>query len=465
MIGEGAFGESTIAGATEESFTSYVEMAGAVGDTVAYGPVYYTDGSGNIISSPGVEVSALTVEVATRAALGSPDTTSLDDTFGRSFFDELNDCGSGQIAYANTDTLADAALVMDSLVTFSVWGVRAFSMLEESRHRVRAADGEEHDQTTVVIGRGHLCVTDESVLYPSRGTGVLPIEEDRTFNWSTPTPVYDDSGWGYAYQITTVAIAQVIWPKQPFVDGWPDPTTGVIWAPGATSTSSPDGFCYFRKDITVAADDFYLLYAACDNEGELWLDGQRVLTLGGFLSTFSYSVFLTAGDHTIAVRGYNWPQAVSNPAGLVFALYTQDTAGEPDTLLYHSDATWKIVAYPPGPPGMLVGKVLHVVFDESVARSELLDVTLMFTETADSAGAPWPETVDIATKVGTSVLVFLIELTVKYIDVWMKPGTFELYCWNQGTRPAPDGLVLYDPTDPTDPTSGNMYEQAHTELL
>lgn len=470
MIAEPTYGEATYGGGDLDSeASSWVEMSGAIGDAMPFGPSYYTDENGDIIVGPGIGAVPLSMEVVPRNDFENVDTTSFDETFARSFLDEHNDVGSGQLSYANTDTAARDALALDVLITFVVWGYRAWSMLLESQTRVAASQGEEHDQVTTVMGRGHLAITDESVLYPSRGTGILPIEEDRTFNWSTPTPVYDDSGWARAYQICTVATAQTIWPHQPFVEGWPSRTTGVIWAPGSTHLYAPAGFCYFRHTFTLSSAGWYLLYAACDNRGELWLDGQQVLNLGTFTQSFSYEVYMTAGDHTVAIRGLNYTgsDGVSGqgPAAVVFALYTQDENGEPDTRILESGSDWKIVAYPPSPPGMYVGEVLHTVFDEAWARSELEAVELMFSETTDSAGQPWPETVNIATKVGTSYLTFLLELTATYIDVWMKPASFELYAWNKDTRPAPSGLVLYAPTDPDDPSSGNILEQAHTRLV
>lgn len=469
MIGEAAFAEAAIAsGESESDEFTWIVMGGASGDTVVYGPAFYTNANGDIIDGYQSEVPALSVEIVARDDLANPIVDALDYTFGRQFLDEYNDVGSGQISYTNTDVDAKNAILPDRLITFSVWGVRAWTMLVESLNRISIDPSEEFGQITTVLGRGHMSVFDESVLYPSRGTGVLPIEEDRTFNWSTPSPVYDDSGWGYAVQICTVELAQIIWPKQPFVEGWPEPKyTGVIWARGSTYLNALTGYCYFRRDFTVPSSSWYLVYAACDNEGELWLDGQQVLTLGGFLSTFSYSVYITAGTHTIAVRGLNYADAFpghKNPAGLVVAIFSQDANGEPDTLIVKSDWTWKISPYPADPPGMEVGRVLHTVKNEATARAELTDVSLMFTETEDSAGQPWPITVDIATKVGTSFLVFLLELSATYIDIWMEPGTLNFYAWNTGTRPTPNNLTLYSPTDENDPLSGNMLEQAHTKL-
>jgi len=448
------------------------DCAGRRVDTVVYGPDFFSDTNGDVVTSPGEIASTLSVEVENLNSLGTVIST-LPYAFDRSFTDENNETGSGQLTLANDDTAGLAAADLDRMITFKVQGTKAWSMIVESKTRVTFRAGEEFDQITALTGRGHLSLFENAVLYPSRGVDVSPIEEDRTFNWSTPSPVYDDSSWGRAKAIMTVAQAQSggldSWTAGIgiFAEGWPDPSTRIIWAHSGTSMDAPEGFCYFRKDITVGADGFYVLLAAADNRGELYIDGQKVISLGGFYGAYTYNVYITAGQHTIAVvvENHVW-SGTRNPAGLIFALYTATATGEPGTLLAHSDSTWKIVAYPDHPPGMYVGKVLHVVQNEAIARGVWLfdQINLMFTETVDSAGAPWPETLDIASKVGTTYLVFLIEQAVTYIDMWMKPGTLDLYAWNKGTRQRNTGITLHGPTDEDDPYSGNIFEQGHTIL-
>lgn len=468
MIGSELFGEVLFGGSISDA--DAIDMEGAVGDTVVFGPDYLTDEDGSIISTPGEYPVPLSIEVVTTEDLDTIITT-LDDSFARSFNDESNETGAGTLSLANGDP--DNALVpLDSMITYSVYGRRAYSMLVESKHRITLDEGEEAEQITAFNGRGHVSIFERAVLYPSRGVGIQPIEEDRTFNWSTPSPVYNDAAWGKAKQICTVATAQSIWPHQPFADGWHDLTAGVIWSPGSTAMLAPGGNVYFRKDVNVPADGFYLLEAACDNEGELYLDGQKVIDLGGFTGTFSYSVFITQGQHTIAVVGQNYhsgPPRVQGgpgqgPAGLIMALYSTDSNGEPVSVIFHTDSTWKIVAYPETPPGMYVGEVLHYVYNEAIARGvkDFNNIELKFGKRLDSAGEYWPETLDIASKVGTHYLTFLVELASTYIDWWMKPGTLEFYAWNKGTRNRISGVSLHAPTDEDDPTTGNLFEQTHT---
>ena len=467
MIGELLPGEILPgAGGTIVADPSLIEMNGALGDTVVYGPDYLTDAEGTIITEPGEYPVPLSLEVVDTGALSTIITT-LGNSFARSFNDELNETGSGTFTLSN-DAPGIPLADLDKMVTFKVYGTRAYSMLIESKHKITIDEGEEFAQVTTHNGRGHVSVFERAVMYPSRGVGVQPIEEDRTFNWSTPSPVYDDSWWSRATQICTVGVAQSIWLTQPFAAGWHDLTAGVIWAPTGTTTNAPSGYCYFRKDVFIPTDGFYLLEAACDNEGELWLDGQRVIDLGGFTSTFDYDVYITAGWHTIAVRGYNAADdgpPGGNPGGLIMALFSLTSSGQPDTVIFHTDSTWKIVAYPDKPPGMRVGKVLHLVYDEALARGVLDfdNINLKFTTLADSSGQAWPETLDIATKVGTDYLTFLTELSSTYIDWWMKPGTLDLYVWKKNTRTRRSSkATLHGPTDVEDPLTSNIFEQTHT---
>jgi hypothetical protein len=448
-----------------------INMTGDIGDVLVFGPDYITDENGNIISGTEEEIYPLSIKIVDPSNLASVIST-LPLSFDRSFIEEVNETGSGQLALSNTDSANINEIDLDKIINYYVYNTLAFSVFVESKNKISNSDQEEYGQITTYSGRGHLSIFENAVLYPSRGTEVSPIEFDRTFNWSTPTPVYDDSGWGYAKQICTVAAAMFIWPVLPFAEGWHDVNAGVIWANGATTLLAPGGDVYFRKDFELAQSGFYYLEAACDNRGIIYLDGQKVIEMGSFQAQDDYSVFITAGEHTIAVIGTNYwggtPRVQGGPgqgpAGFALALYNTDSFGEPTNTLLRSDSTWKISAYPEDPPGMYVGEVIHTIVDEAVERDVYLfdEINLKFGPRLDSAGRQWPETLDIASKVGTSYLVFLIEQTSAYIDLWMKPGTLDLYAWKKGTRARTKNVILGGPLDVNDPLSGNVYNQTNT---
>jgi hypothetical protein len=105
---------------------------------------------------------------------------------------------------------------------------------------------------------------------------------------------------------------------------------------------------------------------------------------------------------------------------------------------------------------MTPGEVLRHVIEEAQARGGLPSVELAFTDETDSDGVPWPETTDIATKVGYDLWTFFKELCATYIDLWMEPASFRLWAWNKGGRQTARDPNFRSPTDPLDPMSGNL---------
>lgn len=552
LYGGGLYGgpSGSGTGTDVEVDDSWTVIAGAIIDTVAYGPSVLTDPDGLPIDSPGSYVAPLSLELVDRSAMGTVIST-LPDSFSRSFQDDANDTGSASFAVTNMD--ADIGEVtLERLVNYKVYGNKAMTMLIESMHKVTAAAGEEYDQITVCTGRGHLALWEEFVLYPGRGPDSVPIEEDRVFNWTSPT--YNDSGWKHAKHIAKYSTGSIYWTypdgKAPFE--FPDSGAYWIWDTSGTQYWARPGVCYFRHTFTVPAGVTAIaIYYSMDNRGKIYVDGIPFAEQEGgmnFQNTKYVTVDVTPGPHTIAVEVYNEPKrgaslepspaspvtytVVSgdtlwgiaqefygsglqwriiydanqaqieadatanglwdpydpghwifpgqvftipginqapggrpNPGGLIIAIYEQDD--EPTGFITHTNHVWKVAAYPAEPPGMTVGEVIRRVKAEASRRgNDLADLlTLKFTDTVDSAGKTWPVVADIASKVGTDYLTFLLELTTKYADLWMAPGTLDLYAWAKGTRSKVRDVTLHAPTDGDDAETGNMYELTHTVLV
>ncbi len=554
MYGEELYGSGTWGGSgssvIEGEDPTWTIIGGAITDTIAYGPSYFTDpDTGLPIAAPGVFVAPMALEMVAVPATGTVLAT-FADSFSRSFQDEANNTGTASFAVVNTDPEFDQ-LELGRMVTFKVYGNRAISMIIESMHKVSAAEGEEFDQITVVTGRGHMALWEDFVLYPSRGPESVPIEEDRVFNWTSPT--YVDTGWKYAKPITKQAAYSPGWTfmgvKAPVE--WPDPGAYWIWAPGTTSSWARPGVCYFRKTFTVPSGCTQIaIYYSIDNRGKIYVDGIPFAEQEGgidWLKTKFVVVDVTPGPHLLAIEALNevhpressqpdppspqthvvvpgdtlWSIALRyygsgakwrtifdrnaaqiqadataqglwdpydpghwifpgqvfiipgivrpasnyvNPGGVLVAIYVQDEV--PSDLIVHTNHAWRVVAYPDEPPGMSVGEVIrHVKREASRRGNDLVDnLTLKFTDKVDSAGRPWPIVADIASKVGTDYLTFLLELTAKYADIWMAPGTLDLYAWIKGERAKVRAVTLHAPTDPDDPLSGNLYELSHTVL-
>lgn len=314
-------------------------------------------------------------------------------------------------------------------------------------------------------GGGVIAFTDSATKvrsYPQH-TPVFPIEDDRSFTWTSFG--FDDSGWGPAHKICTVADAKIFW-VPPWAHDWPDDGIGcdVLWAPSGSISNAPEGDCYFRKLINVPASGKYLLYALADNSCEVYIDGAQAMsiapTFNSFTTVTSAAINLDEGIHLVAIHGNNsfdYGAPGNNPGGVAFVMYSTDVDGStPLSVISESGEDWLQVSYPAEPPGMTPGRVIRMVLEEAQARRALLGISLGFSDTADSAGTPWPVVGDIATKAGNDMLTFIRELSATYIDVHMRPGSLVLDAWVAGTRGASSGVAFHGVTDPTDPLSGNL---------
>lgn len=392
--------------------------------------------------------------------------------------DHLNEPGSGSLVLQNDDP--DLALVtFGDIVRFKVDDVTAFAILVEGMERVAIAPGEEVDEATTISGRGHLAVLEEAVVYPARGVDQLPIEEDRAFNWTGLS--YDDSAWGVATSIGAQSGSFAYWTGLPSAS-WPDHSAEWIWASKqdpsypALDEWSPAGTCYFRHEFVVPAGVFKVaVYLCADADSDLYFDGGLFLSnqasQGGSGDPTNISTAIldvTPGTHLIAAQCTNDidPEGdmVQNPGGILIAVYSANQSGGIVSLLAHSDASWLIVEYPAVAPGMTPGEVWRIVIEEAQARGCIPEVTLMFSDSADAEGVPWPEVTDIATKVGTDYLTFLREVTATYVDCWMAPTSFELWLWVKDGRGVATPVDFHTPTSPDDPNSGNLLSLDHKML-
>jgi hypothetical protein len=399
---------------------------------------------------------------------------AFDQAKGPQFQDQLNEPGAGSLVLANDDP--DLAQVQaGDMVVFETDGWAAFTLWVRQWDRVSVAQAEEAAHLTTLSGPGNLAVLEEALVFPSRGPGSWPIEEDRVFSW--PAPDFNDGTWVNARELARWSDA-TFWTvdsqpgSPPAPSNWPDPDARWIWARSATWRWAPDGTCYVRRNFTVPTGvRKAAVYVTCDWQGEIYLDGQHLGSNAWEVADtkfFREEIDISPGPHTIAISCANDvdPEGDEdhNPGGILCAIFAMGNAGLGD-LIVHSDASWKILEYPATPPGMTPGEAMLHTLNEAKARGTVNDVTPSFTEQVDSAGQPWPVVGDIATKVGTDLLTFYRELTQTYTDLAMSPAGSVLYAWRSGTRGRDTGVSLHPPTDPTDPYSGNLVNLTHKSAL
>lgn len=435
-----------------------IAVAGAVRGPIVGGP---------LITRPGEVIAPMRALLYVRPQLNTL-ITELDHGWGHTFQDRLNDIGTGSITLANDDTDLTPIWTNSCAIRFEIEGRAAMTILVDGIDHVAIDEGEEHDQVTTLTGYTNIGILQEAVVYPSRGVGVKPYEDNRLFSW--PSPEYDDSRWGYAAEVAAYTDPGTYWTNN--VDDWPADSAYWIWAhlPDAVEWA-PAGNCYLRRTFTIPADqgiESARICAVLDAEGDIYFDGMLQLSASYDaepVPTWTSDLEVTPGEHTVAVRCANDvdPEAdeIHNPGGILFAIYGINRVGEfTGGPLIVSDHDWRIVEYPPVAPGMTAGTVIRLAVNEAQTRGCYPEVRLAFDDFVDSAGAPWPIIEGgVSTKIGTSTWVFIgEEMASTYVDVWMSPGDFTLYAWLHGTRGQDSGVTL---TPSTESGFGNLRGLVH----
>jgi hypothetical protein len=404
---------------------------------------------------------------------------TLDGSFARQWQEELNETGSASMVLANEDPQS-TAVREGHVIRFEDEGWAVFAWIVREIERAAIAPGEEHDQTTTFTGNGLLSLLAEAVVYPSNWPAEKPVEEDRYFSWQSLD--YDDSWWSgsnlYAQYWPGVRDSPPGMPPNSGMDAgvvsWPLPGAWRITAFAGNYWLAPGGWSYFRKVIDITDDTmrYMIMYIVADDDYAVWFDGTPVTTGTDWSNSDSDlqapQVEVSPGRHVIAVAIHNsdwgpmWSEMFNewiNPFSLLMAGWKMnDVTGEIEgSPIFQTDASWRLVEYPPGPPGWTPGEVLRRVIAEAQTRGALQGLRLAFTDETDSDGNPWPEVGDIATKVGTDYLTFFKELCETYIDMWMEPADFTLHAWVKGMRGSHLADISFHPvTDPLDPWSGNL---------
>lgn len=424
-------------------------------------------------SIPGEVISPLRIVLRNRYGTGTP--LVFDQLKAPQFQDQFSEPGSGSVVLANDDP--DLAQINDmSLLMFELNGYAAFTMIPRQLERVTVSPSEEAGELTTVSGSGNLAVLEEALVYPSRGLGAWPIEDDRSFTWHSVD--YDDALWGRSDGIVKVSATDSYWARANIED-WPDPDAEWMWTPGYGQYWAPPGPCYFRQEVWLPDGATELVvYAAFDDWGDVYLDGQPVLhgefgqnpmmtgDVNDRMKVFSEKMPANKGRHLIAIRTDNGidPEGdiADNPGAVLFTCYAMAGSVRSDVLL-RSDSSWRCLGYPPEPPGMTPGEAMIHCVNEAQVRGAIGAVRCAFDRYTDSGGAPWPIVGDIATKVGYDLLTFFRELAGTYVDIAMAPGSMLLYAWAYGERGERTAVELVQATGT--PASGNMSQLNHKRVL
>jgi hypothetical protein len=394
---------------------------------------------------------------------------TLADAMGRGWQDRLNDAGTGELTVQNDQPDRDL-IAPDDVVVFELDAVPVFGWVVRDDESTTADPGGEASQATRFSGPGLVGLFGEAVVLPSRGPGAKPVETDRTFGWMAPS--FDDSGWSSAVQ--RFAVNATDWPPAGLLgapEGWPEQGSTAYWISShASDPPEPVGSSFFRRTFSVGSETDVTIFAAGDDGFILWVDGSPVMSVNnppsidGWARTHSQTVTLSAGDHTIAAEVINFDRAANadNIQAFVCAVIEVDqTSGQLGSVVVVSTSAWKTLDYPDPRPGMTMGQILGLLFDEAQDEDLLDGWSWTFDGDDDSDGNPWPILSEVSTRTGSTYLDTLRQWAeTGYLDFVARPGlTFDAYVG--GGLGGASTVELVYPTDEGDPWSGNLGSLEH----
>jgi hypothetical protein len=223
------------------------------------------------------------------------------------FVDEFNSPGYGTCTVPLFSTDA-ALLVKDAVVRVIYRDAVRFAWFVETRDRDLAnASGQ---QTLTASGRGLLAWLEDAVLYPQGGLADF-LAPDRPFNWASErgggwrlTGNYQDA---LAVQWRNDTTARAGLPVR-----WKDPLASWIWRTNPSTTVQRGTVNWFFRDFTLTDSKRIKFYASCDNQMDVFLDGQQIMSSSDFdaeAASFTqmarFTIRLGVGTHTLSARVRN----------------------------------------------------------------------------------------------------------------------------------------------------------------
>lgn len=328
--------------------------------------------------------------------------------------------------------------------------VHAF-VIEELDEHLLDEDGPAR-QVCTYSGRGVNRELGYVVVFPARGAGALPKEQDRALDWTSPQA--PRVGWVPASVICSVDDARTIWPTTPMGENFPD-TGGaakMIWAASGELETAPLGACLADEVFDITGPGLHVLFILIDNFGFVRADGQHLQDIDirdGFTKATVLTFELSVGEHNLSVYGRNAGEPGSQgPGAIAYALYKADQVKQPvgDPIIV-SDASTLMLEYPTDIPGFTAGEAVGLFLDEGQARGKLPWLGRTFTASTDSAGRPLPIIRGLSTKTGSSLPQFLGELVAAgHLTAWQRdPASRTLSIWGPGYRD-PTGIEIAPPT-------------------
>lgn len=377
------------------------------------------------------------VRVRLRNEANTATTAELDGAFDVSFTVERNDVGSGSFKLPNRD--AERTLVSrGDVVRFALAGTGEFIARITDDRVVDVSEGGEDAEATEFICRGILSDWEEAVVQASDvyQCDLVPSLDERIWNWASGeyNPIIPHSTWPLATAIAGQGWGSIFYTGQPA--GWTDSAAFFLWSSLGDSEDAPPGRCVF-KDIFLVGAGKKLLEWACDNAGDLYVNGKKVQSGSDFRKKQNYEFETTAGFLTLAWDVTNAADdgpPGGNPGGLIASLRENNETGD---IIWRTDAsgpapnnalTMRMLEYPVFLPPTTPGAIIRLAAEQNELIDD--DWTLNFSDLYDSAGNEWAPLVGDQTTIDElsfrlyddSLLAVLRVLSEVWIDFRVLPG-------------------------------------------
>ena len=232
---------------------------------------------------------------------------TLVEVLSSEFVDEYNAPGAGSVTVPLVS--ADAGLLAkDAVVRVIYQDAVRYSWFVETRERTIADNSNQ--ATLTASGRGLLAWLEDAIVYPQGGLADF-LAPDRPFNYASgPGGGWRTSGnyqdaQGVQWRNDTTARAKL--PVR-----WKDPQAQWIWRTDPTSQVERGTVNWFYRDFTLTERKRIKFFASCDNQMDVFLDGQQIMSSSDFdqeAASFSqmarFTIRLGIGEHTLAARVRN----------------------------------------------------------------------------------------------------------------------------------------------------------------
>jgi hypothetical protein len=355
----------------------------------------------------------------------------------------LNEPGDGEVTVP-LDHPNIAAMTYRNVVRLTQDGevIKAF-VINDIKDVTEATDAARKLRT--VSGEGLLSRLREMVRVTPNPINRLPLSFVRRHDWAAPET--SATSWNatlYAQNRTAllglVSNRPVSWPT-PVA---PNEALGVAWIHTvAQLTTHPAGTVYYHREFTLDAETEVAFFVTAADEFALAVDGVELLAekLTGPNSVWLYTWVaagrFAAGTHTVRVK-VDVINATGQ-AGMIFAAFETGPAGISDLLFVsgnNADPTainggWKALNAPATAPGQTPGQIIRLGMAEAAARG-CETPTLNFSDTVDSNGDAWADTIPLSYRVPTTELDVLEALS-PWVEFEIPDNGYALNVYNLST--------------------------------